>query len=163
MESLINEFKKFSDNIIELGHSIDDDRIELFERKYNLKIPRDFRLLISKFNGLNLMGCEVYGFDKDKADSLENVYYFEHFEVVEPQWSHLVPFSPDGGGNFYCLDTSRITKNETCPIVFWVSNFRYSDVDPPETVNMSFTEWANKVMIEWTLEDYNYDGSEKGA
>jgi hypothetical protein len=30
-----------------------------------------------------------------------------------------------------------------------------------ETCNQSFTEWIDEVMIEWTLEEYNYDGTEK--
>ena len=161
MDKLIKELRKFSQEILDLGNSIPDNRIEVFEKKNQLNLPSDFKYLISQYNGINLMGSKVYGFDLDNVNSIENVYYFEHFEVVEPQWKHLVPFSPDGGGNFYCHDTSRISKKGTCPIIFWVSNYVYSSIDHPETVNTSFTQWFKQVMIDWTLEDYNYDGSEK--
>jgi hypothetical protein len=73
---------------------------------------------------------------------------------------YFLPFSPDGYGNHYCLDFSRI-KNEICPIVFWQHDFKYENLTEVETCNNSFVDWVNEVLIEWTLEEYNYDGTEK--
>lgn len=75
-----------------------------------------------------------------------------------PQPGYLSPFSPDGRGNFYCFDT-RAVGNDSCPIVFWVSNYEYQVDDVPETTNGSFVDWMSEVVLDWTLEDYNYDGS----
>jgi SMI1-KNR4 cell-wall len=161
MKDLIAELFKFSEEIIEVGNSIQDNRIEEFEKKYNLGMPNDFKIFITKFNGFNLLGNEVYGFDCDEAESIENVYYFEHFEVRIPQYSYLVPFSPDGRGNFYCLDTENQLNENKCPVVFWVSNYEYTVDDTPEIVNINFTEWLRELIFEWVLGDYNYDGSEK--
>ena len=115
MENLISELLKFSDDILEMGNSIDDSRIEDFEKYHNLTLPNDFKKFIKKVNGFSLMGTEVYGFDMTKSESIETVYQFEHFEVRVPQYSYLVPFSPDGRGNFYCLDVSKLT-NDSCLI-----------------------------------------------
>jgi len=74
------------------------------------------------------------------------------------QCDYLVPFSPDGGGNHYCFDTRTINEN-SCNVVFWQHDYPYSEDDPPEVTNTSFTEWMKEVVIDWTLEDYDYDGN----
>jgi hypothetical protein len=161
VDDIINELRKFSEDIIYIGEPIEDNRIEKFEEKYNLKLPDDFRLFISKCNEVALMGTMIYGFDPEKKGStIESVYDIEHFRVIIPQYSYLVPFSPDGRGNFYCMDTST-NKNGTCNIIFWTSNYQYTENDSPEVTNSSFLEWVKEVIIDWTLEDYDYEGNEK--
>lgn len=161
MENLITELFKFSDDILEYGNNINDNRIEEFEQYCNLKIPADFKQFMKKVNGFSLMGTEVYGFDKEKVNAIENIYYREHFEVRIPQYPYLIPFSPDGRGNFYCLDTLNQLENGDYPIIFWVSNYEYTKDDVPEITHNNFLDWVQEVVIEWILEDYNYDGSEK--
>ena len=161
MENSIAELLKFSDKILELNNSINDNRINSFENEFKITLPDDFKNFISKINGFSLMGNKVYGFNKNIPESIENVYRFEHFDVLYPQYEKLVPFCNDGRGNFYCLDTSKNNKKDNCPIVFWVSNYEYSLEDLPEIVYNSFIEWLNEVIIEWTLESYDYDGNEK--
>jgi SMI1-KNR4 cell-wall len=161
MKNIISKLLKFSDDILELGATIQDNRIKNFENACELILPNDFKKFITKINGFSVMGTEVYGFDKEKANSIENIYYREHRDVIVPQYKHLVPFSPDGRGNFYCLDTLNQLKNGDFPIVFWVSNYYYTINDTPEIITNNFTEWVDKIVIGWILEDYNYDGTEK--
>lgn len=161
MDEIIIELLKFSDEILEVGDVIEDERIEKFEKYYNLIVPSDFKEFVKKINGFSLMGEVVFGFDTNKVHSIENIYYREHFEVIMPQYSHLIPFSPDGGGNFYCLDTLNKLDNGQSPIVFWVSNYEYSDNDTPELTHNNFLDWVQEIVIDCTLEDYNYDGSRK--
>lgn len=161
MENLINELHKFSDDVLEMGSNIDDNRVEDFEQYRNLTLPLDFKQFIKKVNGFSLMGTEVYGFDKDQVSAIENVYYREHFEVRIPQYPYLVPFSPDGRGNFYCIDTIHQLESGDFPVVFWVSNYEYTKEDSPEITHNNFLDWVQEVVIDWFLEDYNYDGSEK--
>jgi hypothetical protein len=108
------------------------------------------------------MGSEVYGIrGNTAADSLEVNYAFEHFEVKYPMPTYLANFSPDGGGNFYCFDTRYQTDNgDSCPIVFWYSNYAYTHEDAPEVVYNNFIDFVNEVIVKWTLEDYDYEGNE---
>jgi hypothetical protein len=48
-----------------------------------------------------------------------------------------------------------------CPIVFWVSNYIYTNEDQPEIVNESFIEFLKEVFIDWVLESFDYDGESK--
>lgn len=160
VSNLVNELKKFSPSIIDLGDKIIDNRISEFEGQFGIKLPEDYKLLLMELNGFSLMGTDVYGiYSQDqKRFSLETVYKIEHFEVQVPQPNYLIPFSPDGRGNFYCFDT-RTIENNSCPIVFWVSNYEYKGDDIPEVTNGSFVDWVSEVVLDWTLEDYNYDGN----
>lgn len=156
----INELKKFSSKILTLGNPCDEKLIAGFEIKYNLNLPADFKLLLKKHNGVDLFGTNIYGIKEiNSRYSLEECYVFEHFEVENKMPAHLVPFSPDGGGNHYCFETNP--NNDLCPIVFWQHDYNYSDDDLPEVTNKNLADWIKEVMIKWTLEDYNYDGSEK--
>ncbi|WP_373550637.1 SMI1/KNR4 family protein [Haliscomenobacter sp.] len=161
MEELIQELLKFSPKILDIGSPINDNRVQNFELKYGLLLPDDFKNFMNKHNGLNLMGTEVLCFDISDINSIENVYHFEHFEVINPQYTYLVPFSPDGGGNFYCFDTSKRSQNGDCQVVFWQSDYIYSEQDTPDFSSNNFIDWVKTVVISWTLEDYHYDGSKK--
>lgn len=152
---------KFSDSILSLGNPIIDNRINEFEKIIGYKLPKDFKWFIEKNNGFSLFGNEVTGLGEEFLNaSIDKVYNFEHSEVENPMPKYFLPFSPDGYGNHYCLDFSRI-KNEICPIVFWQHDFKYENLTEVETCNNSFVDWVNEVLIEWTLEEYNYDGTEK--
>ena len=109
------------------------------------------------------MGDEIYGVQGvEEPLSLESIYYREHFEVRYPQPTYLVPFSSDGGGNFYCFDTRHLTKDGfSCQVVFWVSNYQYTDEDVPEVVYNSFLDFVDKVLIGWTLKAFDYEGNER--
>ena len=160
MDEIFKELLKFSSEVLDLQGPITNDRIIDFEKAYDVTISEDFKTFITRFNGLNMMGTEVYGFNKDYSESIENVYIYEHFHVAIPQYRNLIPFSPDGRGNFYCLCADKQSR-EFGAVLFWISNYPYSKSETPEIVNRNFTEWLKQVIIDWTLEDYNYDGTEK--
>jgi hypothetical protein len=142
-----------------MGESILDNRVEEFEKKANLILPVDYKYFIKQINGLSLLGNEILGIGNKQGDLIET-YYWEHNEVKYPIFSNLIPFSPDGGGNFYCFDTSKYVMG-ICPIVFWVSNYIYTNEDQPEIVNESFIEFLKEVFIDWVLESFDYDGESK--
>jgi len=157
---VLDELSKFSPDLFYLGLPINDARLELFEKQLHLELPSDFKYLLKKHNGFSLDGTEVYGLDEAfRGSSLDTVYHFEHFDVGNPMPGAFFPFSPDGFGNHYCLDLSQL-KEERCPVVFWQHDADYESYDV-ETCNESFISWVKEVMIDWTLEDYNYDGTEK--
>ena len=162
VDQFLEELKKFSENILTINDPVKHDKIYEFENKFNLKLPEDYKYLLLKCNGFSLLGDEVYGiYDLNTSfESLESVYLYEHNEVSWPQFDYLVPFSPDGGGNFYCFDT-RYISNSSCLIVFWTSNYEYTKDDMPEVVYQSFIDCIQEVFIDWTLETYDYNGEKR--
>lgn len=163
MERIILELKKFADDIVEFNPPVIEKLVTEFENKYNLHLPVDYKEFLKYSNGVSLMGSEVYGIGTtENVQNLEKVYQFEHFEVQVPQYLNLVPFSDDGRGGFYCFDCSKKSDNEnSCPIIFWISNYIYTENDTPAVTNSSFEDFVKEVLIEWTLEDYDYDGNER--
>ena len=163
INKIIEELKKFSPDLYSINPPITGGLIERFEKEFHVELPRDYKYLLSQTNGFDLMGNEIYGITwTNYGEDLVNVYKYEHNEVILPLYEYLVPFCPDGGGNFYCFDTRIKTNNENSnQIIFWCSNYEYSEFDPPEITHESLSDFINDCILGWTLEDYNYDGSKK--
>jgi hypothetical protein len=159
---LLTKLYKFDESIIYLGSPINDERLELFEKEIGFYLSLDFKYILKKHNRIVLSGTEIYGLDRElRGNSLDEVYQYEHNkEVRNAMPNEFLPFSPDGRGNHYCLNLSKLV-NGVCPVVFWQHDFIYENIEEVEESNGSFINWIKEVMIEWTLEDYNYDGSEK--
>ena len=159
-DELSIELQKFDESLISFGEAIDDDRLEIFEDRIKFQLPTDFKYLYKKHNGIVLSGTEIYGIDKKfRGLSLDEVYEFEHNdEIFNKMPNEFLPFSPDGRGNHYCLNLSKL-KNGICPVVFWQHDFIYENLLHVEECNNDFIGWIKEVMIDWTLEDY--DGSYK--
>jgi len=161
ISTTFNELMKFSNSILRIENSITDNRIEIFEEKIGYKLPKDFKYFIEKCNGFTLLCTQVNGIGIEfEESSLDKIYEFEHFEVGNPMPKEYLPFSPDGFGNHYCIDLSNCI-NDICSVVFWQHDFEYKNKTEVETCNESFIDWVNEVMIEWTLDEFNYDGTEK--
>lgn len=111
MDEVIVELQKFTPQVLDWRQPVNSVLIERFESRFNVKLPEDYKYLLNVTNGFSLMGDVVLGMtDEQYGEDLFSVYQFEHFEVVVPQYKHLIPFSPDGGGNFYCFDTHVKTR-----------------------------------------------------
>lgn len=161
VKEVLEEIKKFSKEVLFLGNSIEDNVIENFEFRHNLKLPTEYKILLKECNGIELMGTVIYGLhNQSNVYDLEKCYLFEHFEVENKMPAKLIPFSPDGSGNHYCFDMT-MGNAIFSPIIFWQHDYAYTRDDIPEIVYGSLADWMKEVMIDWTLEDYNYDGSEK--
>jgi cell wall assembly regulator SMI1 len=157
--SVIDELLKFSSRVLTLNDRASEDKINEFEKNHNLVLPNDYKILLRRTNGLDLMGSTVYGiYDESVIMSLDGVFKFEHYEVENEMPDNLIPFSPDGRGNHYCFDSAKC-NNESCKVIFWDHELIYDMENPPEIVNDSFAEWANQVLIEWILEQYDHNGN----
>lgn len=155
---IINELIKFDESLIELGESVTDDRYEKLEQEIGFVLPESFKSLLKKYNYISLNGTSINGLDKKFRDSsLDRLYAIEHYEVGNPMPKELLPFSPDGYGNHYCFD---LTNNDD-KVLFWQHDVDYANKSEIEVDNENFLEWVKEIMIESTLEDYNYEGSEK--
>ena len=161
MNHVIEQLFKFSKGVLTIAEAVTDIQIHAFEEKYNLILPDDYKVFLKRTNGIDLMGTQVYGiYDEPIHMSLGRAFNIEHFEVENEMPGYLIPFSPDGGGNHYCFDSTRC-NSESCKVVFWQHDLSYSEEDPPEIVNDSFAEWAQEVLVDWTLQDYDYNGDKK--
>ncbi len=110
-----------------LGELITDDRLKELEARIGYILPLDFSYILNRHNSFYLFGTEVYGLDEKFGEaSIDKVYRFEHEEVGNPMFPDFVAFSPDGGGNHYCFDLSRMQKG-LCPVVFWQHDYSYTD------------------------------------
>lgn len=158
INELVQQLELFSAELIELRPPINEAKIGEFEGKFALTLPVDYKAFLKLHNGLSLIGLIIYGIDDESVRfSLEDAYNFEHHQVDNPIPEYLVPFSPDGGGNHYCFDL-RTHNLESCEIIFWQHDLMYNDDNKPEVVNESFADWMKEVVIDWTLEDYDYSG-----
>lgn len=163
IDALLAELRKFSPEVAEFNGPADPAAVAAFESAHQLMLPADYKRTIAQMNGFSIMGDEVYGvLGPNVPLSIEGVYYREHSEVHLPQYPYLVPFRPDGGGNFYCFDTRHTTQGgASCPVVFWASNYQYTADDTPEVVSQSFVEFIKEVVIGSMLEEYDYEGNER--
>jgi cell wall assembly regulator SMI1 len=158
---ILTELNKFSKDMINLGPAISDDRLEIFENELNFELPVDFKYILKRHNGISLSGNDICGIGESYGgQSLDKLYEFEHDNGPNKMPLFFLPFSPDGFGNHYCLNLSKNSKG-ICPIVFWQHDFIYEDLNDVEECNANLTEWIKEVLIEWTLEDYSYDGAKK--
>lgn len=161
--NIIEELLLFSERALQLNAPVSNGAIERFESQFQIILPEDYKQLVNRFNGFSLMGFEVYGVGQEiGATSLNKNYVFEHDEVGNPMYKYFVPFSPDGFGNHYCFDLSTM-KDGICQIVFWQHDFSYSENERPEVCNDSFTAWIKKDVIDWTLENNDYNGRSKDS
>jgi cell wall assembly regulator SMI1 len=161
IKSAIDHLLKFSPDILTLNNPVNEVDIKNFEELYGLQLPQDYIYLLHRTNGFNLMGASVLPvLGAEVTGSLEESYIFEHFKVANPMHTDLIPFSPDGGGNHYCFDVSGGNRSVS-KIVFWQHDITYSNEIKPELTHESLADWINEVVMEWTLEDFDYDGNEK--
>jgi hypothetical protein len=160
---VIAELKRFSSRVFKPNRPANQDLIAEFESKYKVTLPSDYKYLVLQMDGFKLFWNSVYGLAAVAGEEfLGRVYEREHFEVAVPQFAHLVPFHNDGSGNFYCFDTKKMTADGlSCPVVFWTSNYSYDEKDLPEKVNENFAHWVEEVMIEWSLEEFDYEGNRR--
>ncbi len=156
---LMNELRLFSNSIITFWPPASVSLIEHFEEFVKCRLPRDFKEFLVNTNGLELVPTIVYGVKNSPLDLYE-AYEFEHYKSGNPLYSYLVPFATDGGGNQYCFD-SRVANGSSYNILFWQHDYPYDELRQPKVTNHSFLDWANEVLIDWTLEDTNYDGTDK--
>jgi cell wall assembly regulator SMI1 len=152
---VLEKIHQFSSDLLDLGEPITDNKLSEFEHQIGFQLPLDFSYILTKHNYISLAGTEVLGIGSEfREESLDKVYLFEHNWVGNPMPKEFLPFSPDGRGNHYCLDLSRM-KNSLCPVVFWQHDYTYSKKEEVETCNENFIDWVEEVMIEWALEDFD--------
>lgn len=146
IESIISKIQELKDEYVSYFKPVDDADIHLYESKVPFSLPEAYLEFLRFSNGIIICGDEMLGINNQPFD-LVRAYDMEHYQTAFPMPDHIVPFAPDGGGNYYCFDTSDSNR-----IVFWTSNYEYSATDRPEVVNHDFCDWFHEVMLEWSID-----------
>lgn len=146
IDSIIQRIQDFKEEYVECFDPISDDALQLAQENIPIQLPEDYISLLRFSNGISICGDEVLGINHKPFDLIK-AYKTEHEATQVPMPSHIVPFAPDGRGNYYCFDIKQ--DNE---IVFYTSNYNYSETNKPEVVNSDFCDWFNEVMIDWCIE-----------
>lgn len=155
INKVLEQLHLFSEEVVEFKPPVVPEEVSAFEEKHGIVLPEDYKYLLSVTNGLSLMGDCILGIgNPTRSEDLESVCHIEHFECGNPMPLHLIPFLPDGFGNHYCFDVHHGN------IVFWQHDVDYTK-SSPDVVYSELSELLQEIFIDWTLESFNYDGSEK--
>ena len=161
LESLCNEILKYDISVLTTYPEIDNQSILDLESKLKYQLPGDFKQFLTMINGFELVGDIIYGIHNDPQMGLYNNYIWEFKESGNPIYSYLLPLTPNGRGDHYCLDLNSLSEDATrCEVVFWQHDYEYSDGDTPDKESSSFTDYLEELIMD-VGENYNYDGSDK--
>jgi hypothetical protein len=151
MKKIFEIINSFNKDYVENYSPVEERDILKAEKFFHYKLPSEYKEFLKYSNGITIDGNEIYGIGNEEEDII-SIYSREHDYIQYPMYSNIIPFSPDGRGNYYCFDVNNGNK-----IIFWVSNYLYTEYDTPEVVNETFKEWFQEVMIDWTIENNNED------
>src|ERR1700722_16639073 len=90
------------------------------EGRLGVQFPKSYTLFLLEFGSAvwpdliyGLLGGKGCGQGVIECTFRERTLLHPHIR------QHLVPVSPDGFGNHFCLDTSKMSEAGECPVVFW--------------------------------------------
>ena len=101
---------------------VEDAAIDDAEEELSVKFPSEYRSFLKSFGALRWpeyvcgLGNRLYPAQRVVAITKE-----ERYEMEPNLPGHLIPVSPDGWGNHYCLDVSQ-ASDDRCPVVLWDHN-----------------------------------------
>jgi hypothetical protein len=126
------------------GRGCSSEGVSEIEHALGVVLPQSYRRFLKEFAYATwpdyiygLWTGPVRGFD------VVRLTQDERSEAEPPLPRHLVPFSPDGWGNHFCLDTSRMKDGE-CPVVFW--DHEMGSDQTPTVVCATFLAWLGEAM-----------------
>lgn len=127
---LQNNFRKWYSQ----GTEIDNlEAILAFEKGYNIKFPQEYINLV-RFHDGGTLEKNIFIYQKEREVDANGIGFFLPWrkETLELEGEYiidqinnppeffpkgLIPFAPDGGGNYICFDYRNCQENP--PIVFW--------------------------------------------
>jgi cell wall assembly regulator SMI1 len=125
---------------VEHGKGVTAAEVEGAEQALGIRFPRSYQTYLIRLGWLNTPGDWFYGLGTGVPPYAElvTVTMSERTEAQPRIPSQLLPLRNDGGGNHYCLDLRRATKDEA-PVVFW--DHAAGEDQTPEDWSPSFTAW----------------------
>ncbi len=162
LNQILSELKKFDKSLYQFFEAAKQETIFDFEKKLGYYLPKDFKEFLLFSNGAIILMEDILGVNTDLIYlDIYSTYFFETKEAGNPMPEYLLPISPNGRGDHYCLDLNSLDKTgEICNVVFWQHDYAYDEEDRPRLVANSFYDYLLEIINDY-LEDYNYDGTEK--
>jgi hypothetical protein len=138
-----------------LNGGVGTAEIDQCEERLGVRLSNSYRWFLREF-GIGCFPEEIYGIHHGPLPGFKLEYHThaEQHECEPPLPHHLVPFSPDGWGNHYCLDTSRLSEGE-CPVVFW--NHEKGEGQQPERTHPTFLDWLEEKALEVAAEEHEQE------
>lgn len=162
LKQVLDELKKFDNSLYEFSKGTDIELILDLEEMIGSTLPNDFKEFYLFSNGANFFCQVIYRISEtiDSKDIYTN-YLWEKDIAGNPITEYLLPITPNGRGDHYCLDLSSLSNSrESCNIVFWQHDYEYDDLHKPDIEAKSFYEYLQKMMSDYLVYS-NYDGSDK--
>ena len=125
------------------------------EQELGATFPESYHCFLAKVGAADFP-FEVFGIAPEHLPDFGGSYWSvidmtqsERQEVEPPLLHHLIPISPNGMGDHWCLDTSCFHLGE-CPVVFW--NHENGPDQRPNQTHATFLDWLDEIV---TLEEEN--------
>lgn len=137
IQSLINHIKVHAPDK-SLGGSASTVSIRGVEAQLGVQLPDDFKEFLQAF-GASSWPEMIYGISSRQGFDIVYQTNWERIEAAPPLPEHIIPFSPDGWGNHYCLDTASHGT-----VIFW--NHEDTAEQAVEMTHESFTVWLEDAL-----------------
>jgi hypothetical protein len=136
-------------------HPVAQDQIAAAERELGAALPDSFRLFQLEFGDCQHAPIDIYSALPAEAPGLNLVTInVKARTVLAPHLPpHLIAFSDDGGGNYYCFETRAVSTSEA-PVVLW--DHELSEDQTPEPLALSFVEWLRSELEERLAEEQEF-------
>ena len=140
INGLRNKLLEFENKEFGKGASLDE--IKLAQVELSVRFPDSYIAFLRQFGWGRVAHFELYGLGTDVPPYLDLVRVTcSEREEMEPRLKmYLIPIMNDGGGNHYCLDSTRLENGE-CPVVFWDHELGRDQV--PDQVGENFVSWLS--------------------
>ena len=99
MKKIFEIIDSFKEEFVETFPPVEEKSITKAEMFFKYKLPSEYKEFLKYSNGIIIDGDEIYGISNGKEDII-NVYIREHNHVQYPMYNNIIPFSPDGRGNY---------------------------------------------------------------
>lgn len=124
----------------DLGIGASEESIRDAAQELGVTLPNDYEAYLRTYGWARLLYDELYGIGDSVPAHLNlttnTVRERTDFRPYLPK--QLIPVMPDGAGNHYCLDLSKLEFG-ICPVVFW--DHDEGEQQTPQIVGRSFSDW----------------------
>ncbi len=131
------------------GEGVSEELVYKAEETLGVKFPKDYRDFLIRFGAGNFGSIEIYGLIVDdfyNSGIPDSVWYTLQLREEDGLPNSLVVIHDTGGGELFCLDTSR----QNVPVVAYAIGFEL-EVQTYEVISNDFGEFLLD-RVEFVLE-----------
>lgn len=122
LEMVLEELNQYPSEMLTRFTGASVQAISDLEKKISRPLPENYKRFLQACNGFRIgYSGAILGIhgDNESLDVYDN-YRWETESAAHPLNPDLLPVSPNGLGDFYCLNLQQLsTSGEDCPVIFW--------------------------------------------